>query len=322
MTMKAASAPNLADIRAAAERLAPYIIRSPLLQLQTGGTSREVFLKLENLQAIGAFKARPTGSAMLNADPASLQNGAYTASSGNAGLGLAWMAQRLDLAATVYAPASAPRDKLAAIRRLGAQVRPLSDEEWWQIIETGVHADDPGMYIDAVRDPAALAGNGSIGLEIVAQCPDVETVIVPFGGGGLSCGIAAALQALKPDARVVVAESEAATPLTAALQAGRPVMVEMRSSFISGAGAQSVLAEMWPLVSDLIDETIVVPVAEVADAIRLLFLRNKVIAEGAGAIALAALLAADRDFGKTVCVVSGGNIDAEVMGAILQQRMP
>jgi len=322
MTMKAASAPTLADIRAAAERLAPYTIRSPLLQLQTGGLTGEIFLKLENLQAIGAFKSRPMGSALLNADKASLQNGVYTASSGNAGLGLAWMAQRLELAATVYAPASAPRDKLAAIRRLGAQVRTLSNDEWWQIIETGVHADDPGMYIDAVRDPAALAGNGTIGLEIVAQCPDVETVIVPFGGGGLSCGIAAALRALQPEARVVVAESEAATPLTAALQAGRPVAVEMRSSFISGAGAQSVLAEMWPLVSDLIDETIVVPVARVADAIRLLFLRNKVIAEGAGAIATAAALAPGRDFGKAVCVVSGGNIDAEVMEAILRQQVP
>jgi threonine dehydratase len=178
------------------------------------------------------------------------------------------------------------------------------------------------MYIDAVRDPAALAGNGTIALEIVAQCPDVETVIVPFGGGGLSCGIAAALRALKPDARVVVAESEAATPLTAALQAGRPVTVEMQSSFISGAGAQSVLAEMWPLVSELIDDTIVVSVSAVARAIRILFARNKVIAEGAGAIATAAALAAGRDFGKTVCVVSGGNIDAEVMGAILQQQMP
>jgi len=295
MIVKALSAPALADIRSAAEILAPYIIRSPLLQLKSGGRSSEILLKLENLQAIGAFKARPMGNVLLNADPAALQKGAYTASSGNAGLGLAWMANELELAATVYAPDTAPVDKLAAIRKLNAHIQLLTEDEW--------------------------AGNGTIGLEIIAQAPDVDTVIIPFGGGGLSCGIAAAIRALKPDTRIIVAESDAATPLTAALQAGKPVTVQTKPSFISGAGAPSVLEEMWPLVSELVDDTVVVPVADVANAIRLSFERNKIIAEGAGAIALAAALASDGKFGKTVCVVSGGNIDPDVMAAILRQQV-
>jgi threonine dehydratase len=288
------------------------------MQMKHGGRSSPIFLKLENLQAIGAFKVRPMGNVLLNADPAALRKGVYTASSGNAGLGLAWMANELRLAATVYAPDTAPADKLAAIRSLGAQVQLLSAREWWQIIQNSGHPDDPGVYVDAVRDPSALAGNGTIGLEIIERAPDVDTVIMPFGGGGLSCGIAAAIRALKPDTRIIVAETDAAAPLTAALQAGRPVTVEMLPSFISGAGAPAVLEEMWPLVRELVDATVVVPVADVANAIRLLFERSKVIAEGAGAIALAAALASDDRVGKTVCLISGGNIDAEVMAAILK----
>ena len=320
MIVKALSAPALADIRSAAEVLAPYIIRSPLLQLKPGGRSSEILLKLENLQAIGAFKVRPMGNALLNADSASLQKGAYTASSGNAGLGLAWMANELGLAATVYAPDTAPAEKLAAIRDLGADLQFLTADEWWQTILNGGHPDDPGVYVDAVRDPSAMAGNGTIGLEIIEQAPDIDTVIVPFGGGGLSCGIAAAIRPLKPDTRIIVAESDAATPLTAALQAGRPVTVQTRPSFISGAGAPSVLEEMWPLVSELVDDTVVVPVADVAKAIKLLFEGNKVIAEGAGAIALAAALASDGKFGNSVCIVSGGNIDPDIMASILRNE--
>jgi len=320
MINKALSAPALADIRSAAEVLAPYVIRSPLLELNSGRESSEIRLKLENLQAIGAFKVRPMGIVLLNANPAALQKGVYTASSGNAGLGLAWMANKLGLVATVYAPDTAPAEKLAAIRKFGAQVQMLSASEWWQIIEDSGHPDDPGIYVDAVRDPSAMAGNGTIGLEIIEQAPDVDTVIIPFGGGGLSCGIAAAIRALQPDTRIIVAESDAATPLTSALQAGRPVTVKMKPSFISGAGAISVLEEMWPLLRKLVDDTVVVPVDDVANAIRLMFERSKVIAEGAGAIALAAALASNGRFGKTVCVVSGGNIDPEVMAAILRQQ--
>lgn len=317
MIGKALSVPALADIRTAADALAPYIIQSPLLQLKPVGGANVVFLKLENLQPIGAFKIRPMGNVLLNTDPESLQNGVYTASSGNAGLGLAWMAKELELTATIYAPDSAPADKLTAIRKLGANIQLLTDREWWQIIVDSGHPSDPGKYVDAVRDVAAMAGSGTIGLEIVEQLPGVETVIIPFGGGGLSCGIAAAIRPLKPQIRIIVAESDAAAPVTAALQAGKPVTVEMKPSFISGAGASTVLADMWPLVSEFVDDTVVVPVSAVADAISLLYVRNKIVAEGAGTIALAAALTTEHEFGKTVCIVSGGNIDPDVMASIL-----
>jgi threonine dehydratase len=315
-------APALDAIRAAAARLAPYIVTSPLHRFAPGGPSGAILLKLENLQAIGAFKARPAGNVLLGTGGDRLQEGVYTASSGNAGLGLAWMSRQLKLDARIYAPASAPREKIAAIVAQGADVRTVSDEEWWRIIVQCGHPADRGLYVDAVRDPLALAGNGTVGLEIAGQCRDVDTVVFPFGGGGLSCGSAAALRALKPDTRIIIAESDTAAPVTAALEAGRPVDVETRQSFISGAGAPTVLDEMWPLVSQYVDDTIVVSPAQVADAVRLLFLHSKVIAEGAGALALAAALAGGERLGKTVCVVSGGNIDADVMATILQGGQP
>ena len=259
-------APTLNEIRAAADRLAPYIIRTPLLRLNTPSGAGEIYLKLENLQPIGVYKVRSMGNVMLAAHPDSLRNGAYTASSGNAGLGLAWIARQLGITARIYAPQSSPAAKLDAIRKFGAHIHLLSDDDWWQIIVSGGHPTDPGMYVDAVRSPAALAGNGSLGLEVIEQLPGVDTLFIPFGGGGIACGIAAAIRAKKPATRIIVAESDAATPATAALKAGRPVPVSMKPSFISGAGAPSVLDEMWPLVREFVDDTAVVSVAQVAAA--------------------------------------------------------
>jgi threonine dehydratase len=203
--------PSLPEIRAAANLLAAHIIRTPLLRLNTAAAAAgEIYLKLENLQHIGAYKVRSMGNILLSADPYDLRNGVYTASSGNAGLGLAWMAQKMNIAARVYAPESSPAAKLDAIRKYGAQVHVLSHEEWWQIIETSGCATDPGLYVDAVRAPAALAGNATMGLEIIEQLTDVDRIIAPFGGGGLVCGIAAAVRALKPDTEIIVAESDAA----------------------------------------------------------------------------------------------------------------
>jgi len=315
------NAPTLNEIRAAASLLAPHVIRTPLLRLNIDDGPNEIYLKLENLQPIGVFKVRSMGNAMLTATEHALRNGAYTASSGNAGLGLAWMAQQLGVAATVYAPRTGPAGKLEGVRNFGADVHLLGDDQWWKIIKNSGHPTDPGLYIDAVRSPAAMAGNGTIGLEIIEQLPDVDTVIVPFGGGGVACGVASAIRALKPDTRLMVSESDAAAPLTAAFKAGRPVPVAVKPSFISGAGAPSVLEEMWPLLSEFVDGTVVSPVTEVAAAVRLLIERNHVVAEGAGAIPVAGALAGKAGTGKTVCVITGGNIDREVMAKILRQQI-
>jgi len=251
-----------------------------------------------------------------------LAKGVYTASAGNMAQGVAWNARRLGIPCTVVVPNSAPQMKLAAIERLGAKAVPLPYARWWQVLEDHGYPGIEGLFIHPVSDPAVIAGNGTIGLEILEDLPDTDAVVVPFGGGGLSCGIAAALRALRLKAKVFAAEVETAAPFAASLAAGRPVAVEHTPSFVDGIGGKSMLPEMWPLASALLAGSLVMSITEVAAAVRLLAERNHVIAEGAGATSVAAALAGNAGAGKIVCVVSGGNIDPAKLAKILQGEVP
>jgi threonine dehydratase len=312
---------TLADIRAARDRLAGIIVRTPLVRLEVPGAAGEIWLKLENLQPIGSFKLRGAANAMLLAGPERLSRGAYTASAGNMAQGVAWAARHFGVPCTVVVPDHAPRTKVAAIERLGGRVVKVSYERWWQTLVDHSYPDIDGLFVHPVSDPAVVAGNGTIGLEIVEDLPDVDTVLVPFGGGGLSSGIATAVRALAPNARVFGCEVATATPLTAALDAGEPRRVERAPSFVDGIGGMGVLTEMWPLVSALLAGALVASVDEVAGAVRLLAERARVVAEGAGGAALAAALR-HHVSGKVVCVVSGGNIDAAKLATILEGGVP
>ncbi len=308
----------LEEIQAAAERLAGTVTRTPLLRLPTDNSPAEIYLKLENLQPIGSFKLRGAGNALALAHPDELARGVITASAGNMAQGVAWCARQRGIPCHVLVPDHAPATKLAAIERLGGTVIKLPFERWWQVIVSGEHEGPPGLFIHPVRERAVIAGNGSIGLEILQDLPAVDTVIVPYGGGGLSCGIAAAMRALKPSARVYAAEVATAAPLAASLAAGHPVEVEYTPSFVDGIGGKSVLPEMWSLARELLAGSLVVSLEETRAALRLLAERARVIAEGAGAVPLAAALAGRAGGGKIVCVISGGNIDSAVLAGILQ----
>jgi len=282
----------------------------------------EIWLKLENLQPIGSFKLRGAGNAMGLADPDRLAKGVYTASAGNMAQGVAWNARRRGVPCTVVVPDNAPQNKLDAIARLGATAVKLPYARWWQVLEEHGYPGIEGLFIHPVSDPAVMAGNGTIALEILEDLPDVDTVIVPFGGGGLSCGIAAGLRALRPRAKVFASEVDTAAPFAASLAAGKPVRVEHTPSFVDGIGGRSMLPEMWPLASSLLAGSIVVSVEEAAAALRLLAERNRVVAEGAGATSLAAALKRSPDSGKTVAVISGGNIDPSKLARILHGEPP
>ncbi|HEY6929507.1 MAG TPA: threonine/serine dehydratase [Thermoanaerobaculia bacterium] len=312
----------LERIREARERIAGSIIRTPLVRLNVEDGPGEIWLKLENLQPIGSFKLRGSGNAMRSAAPKKLARGVYTASAGNMAQGVAWNARRLGVPCTVVVPENAPQTKLEAIERLGGKIVKLPFDRWWQVLVEHGYPGIEGMFVHPVSDPAVIAGNGTIGLEILEDLPDVDRVIVPYGGGGLSCGIASAIRALRPSASVFASEVETAAPLATSLAAGKPETIEYKASFVDGIGGRSVLAEMWPLVRALLAGAIVVSLAQVADAIRLLAARNRVIAEGAGASSVAAAVAARPAAGKTVCVVSGGNIDASRLAAILGGQIP
>lgn len=279
-------------------------------------------MKLENLQPIGSFKLRGAGNAMALARPEDLAKGVYTASAGNMAQGVAWNARRLGIPCAVVVPDHAPHTKLAAIERLGARIVKVPFERWWRVLVEHEYPELEGLFVHPVSDPAVIAGNGTIGLEILEDLPDVDTVLVPYGGGGLSCGIASALHALRPATRVFACEVETAAPFAASLAAGRPVSVDYAPSFVDGIGGKSMLPEMWPLASSLLDGSIVVSLAETAAAVRLLAMRARVVAEGAGATSVAAALTGKAGSGKVVCVVSGGNIDPEKLARILEGAVP
>lgn len=232
------------------------------------------------------------------------------------------MARELGIAGTAVVPANAPEAKLEKLRRLGARIEMLSVEEWWRAIRVGTLPGQTGVYIDAVRDPACLAGDATIGLEILEQFPDVEAIFVPFGGGGLACGIACAIRAIQPKVKVIACELETAHPCKAALAAGAPVETAHEPGFVSGVGFGTVLPEMWPLISSLVDDVITVSLAEVAHAIKVMVENNRVVAEGAGAISVAAALSGRYEYSRVCAVVSGGNIDSSALSTILQGGVP
>jgi threonine dehydratase len=312
----------LDEIRSARERIAEFVLRTPLVRLNVDDAPAEIHLKLENLQPIGSFKLRGAGNAMARIGREALASGVYTASAGNMAQGVAWCARRMGIPASVVVPDHAPRAKLDAIERLGAGIVPVPFERWWRVLVERGYPGMNGRFIHPVSDSDVIAGNATIGLEILEDLPGVDAIVVPYGGGGLSSGIASAVRALKPKVRVVASEVDTAAPLAASLRAGSPQEIAYTQSFVDGIGAKSLLAEMWPLVSALIDDSIVTSVAEIASAVRLLATRNRVIAEGAGASSVAAALSGRAGSGKIVCVVSGGNIDAAKLAKILDGGVP
>jgi len=311
----------LSDIQAARGRIAGTAVRTPLVRLHVDAAS-EIHLKLETLQPIGSFKLRGALNAMRLLPPDRLRHGVYTASAGNMAQGVAWAARELGVPCRVIAPDHAPATKLDAIRRLGATVVLVPFADWWKaIVEFGVPGET-GTFIHPGADPTVIAGNATIGLEIVEDLPDVDAILVPYGSGGLACGIACAARALRPGVKVYACEVETAAPFSASLAAGAPVAVEYTPTFIDGIGGKGVLEQIWPLAREVLAGSLVVSVRQVADAVRMLAERSRVVAEGAGAAPVAAALAHALGAKRVACVVSGGNIDSRKLAVVLGGEIP
>jgi threonine dehydratase len=301
----------LDEIRRARERIGDEVMRTPLVPL---GADDRILLKLECLHPIGSFKLRGAFSAIRAASAQELANGVVTASAGNMGQGVAWVARESGVPARVIVPADAPRAKRDRIEALGAEAVPVTHEEWWQAMVDRGREGVEGLFVAPAAEDAVMAGNGTIGLEIAEDAPEFDTVIVPWGGGGLTTGIASALKALRPGVRVVTAEPETGAPLAAAFAAGGPREIEFIPSWVDGAGGRALLPGMWEQAQGLVDEAVAVRLEDAAEAVRLLASRAHVVAEGAGALALAAAL---RRADRCVCIVSGGNIDLDVYAGIV-----
>ncbi len=319
--------PTPAQIAAARAALPGIAIRTPLVRLP--GTALDgpaIYLKLETLQPTGSFKLRGAAAVLGSASAESVATGIVTASAGNMGQGAAWFASRLGVPCTVIVPPTAPAAKIKAMEAYGATVLPVTAEQWWQAFVDRRFDGVEGVFIHAFDDPIVMAGNATIALEILEDMPTVTTIVAPWGGGGLTCGIATGL-ATAPDAatrRVVAAEVATAAPLTAALAAGKPVEVDFEPSFVDGIGSRTVLPSMFDRAQALGITSLVAPIDAVAGAVRTLMDRVHVIAEGAGATPVAAALAATEagaeGFGPddvVVCVVSGGCIGLDTIATLL-----
>jgi threonine dehydratase len=307
-----------AAIRDAATAVYSAAVRTPLVRLELPD-GPELYLKLELLQPIGSFKIRGAFNVIRQLAPETLRGGVWTVSAGNAAQGVGFAARKVGARCSVMVMDTAPDTKIRAIERLGATIVRASYDECWRTVESHASPRMTGHFVHPFDDDRFIAGNATAGLEILEDLPDVDAIVAPLGGGGLLAGIAAAVRELKPGTRVYAAEPETAAPLSASLQAGRPVYLDhWKASFVDGAGGKSVLPTMWPLLSRL-SGSIVVTLDEVARAMGLTAERAHVIAEGAAGCAIAAALSGRAGRGKVVAVVSGGNIDltkfAELVGA-------
>lgn len=309
--------PSLAEINDARRMIAGSAIRTPLVRLNVSEAPAEIYLKLENLQPIGSFKIRGATNTMGHLTPEILARGVLTASAGNMAQGVAWSARKLGIPCTVVTPETAPETKIKAIERLGGRVIKVPFEDWWRAFEERTFPGVEATFIHAFDDLNVMAGNGTIALEIIEDLPEVDAVVVPWGGGGLTCGIAAAMRALNSKCKIYAAEVATAAPLAASLAAGSPQPVDYQPSFVDGIGAKVVFPQMLERAQQLIKGSLVAELDQVASALRLLAERNRIIAEGAGACPVACALAGKAGRGKVVCIVSGGNIDVTILCSIL-----
>ncbi len=310
-------------IREAAAAVYRAAVRTPLVRLDYPESDAEIYLKLETLQPIGSFKIRGAFNAVRQLAPAELAQGVWTISAGNAAQGVAFAARLAGARCAILMFDTAPDTKRRAVTRLGATIVPASYDECWQALEARASSRMQGFFVHPFDDDRFISGNGTIGLEILEDLPDVDAVIAPLGGGGLLSGIACVMRALRPEARVYAAEPATAAPFAFSLERGAPSRYpDWQASFVDGAGGKSVLPTMWPMLSTWLAGSFVVPLEEVAEAMRLTAERARVIAEGAAGCAIAAAVS-DRPrragHRKIMAVVSGGNIDlprfAEVIGA-------
>lgn len=312
-----ADRPTLDDVHAAAERLRGVAVRTPLVPLHSYDGASDIFLKLENLQPIGSFKHRGIFNAVAALTPERRAAGISTTSSGNTAQALAWAGRYFGVTARSLMPENAPGSKVEAMRAYGGEPVLVTRELLFSYMADHGWNNEPYAFIHPWIDPVVMAGNGTIGLEIIEDMPDVETIFVPVGGGGLSSGIGTAVKAMRPDVRIVAVEPEGCCALSQSLEAGKPMSVTC-NTICDGVAVPLVVPEVFEILRDVIDDVVLVSDTDVKKTIKRLALRNKIVTEGAGALATAAAIATPAaSRGKSVCIISGGSIDPDFIASIL-----
>ena len=309
---------SLDDIEQARTRIAGTVLRTPLVKLDLGKGGLDIRLKLENLQPTNAYKIRGAANAVARLSDEDRARGVWTISAGNAGQGVAYAARQFGIPATVVAIETAPQTKLDRMRALGATIVPVSYDRAWVAAETHEFEGLDATFVHPFDNHDFIAGHGTMGLEILEDCPDVRTVIAAIGGGGLITGVGSAIKAKRPEVKVVGAEPETAAPYALSLREGGPRKFDdWKASFVDGAGGKSVTDRMWQRMQMVVDGSITVTLDQTAAAMRLIAEKSRTIAEGAGGLALAAALTGQTGEGPIVCIVSGGNIDLDTFAELV-----
>ena len=304
----------IGDVETARERIQGTVLRTPLVRFD-----ERILLKLENLQPTNAYKIRGGANAVAALSEEERARGVWTISAGNAGQGVAYAARTFGIPCTVVAIETAPQTKLDRMRALGATIVPVSYDQAWVAAETHRFEGLDATFVHPFDNHEFIAGHGVMGLEIVEDCPDVATIICAIGGGGLITGVGSAIKALRPEAKVLGAEPETAAPYALSIREGGPrKFADWQASFVDGAGGKSVTERMWQRMQAVVDGTITVTLDQTAAAMRLIAEKSRTIAEGAGALSLAAALSDPSLKGPIVCVVSGGNIDLDKFAALVR----
>ena len=309
---------SLDDVEQARTRIAGTVLRTPLVRLDLGSSAPEIYLKLENLQPTNAYKIRGASNAVAHLSDAERARGVWTISAGNAGQGVAYAARKFGIPCSVVAIETAPQTKLDRMRALGATIIPVSYDDAWKAAETHAFEGLDGTFVHPFDNHDFIAGHATMGLEILEDLPGVKTVIAAIGGGGLITGVGSAIKAKRPDVTVIGAEPETAAPYALSLREGGPrKFPDWQASFVDGAGGKSVTERMWQRMRPVTDGTITVTLDETREAMRLIAEKSRTIAEGAGALPLAAALTGQAGEGPIVCIVSGGNIDLKTFAELV-----
>jgi len=311
---------ELSEIRAARQRIADTIVRTPLVRLELGTQFPEIWLKLENLQPINAYKLRGAANAVALLSESERKHGVWTISAGNAGQGVAYAARQAGVSCAVVVVETAPKSKLERMRALGAKLIPVSYDAAWKALDERSFPGADGTFIHPFDDDNFIAGHGTMGLEILEDLPDAAVVIASIGGGGLITGVGSAIKTLKPGIKVFGVEPETAAPAALSFEKGSPhVFTNWEASFVDGAGGQSMFPRMWERMKPVVDGYLVVSLEETKKAMRLMAEKARIISEGAGALPAAAALTGKGGVGPIVAIVSGGNIDLSKFCELISQ---
>src|SRR5947199_9298601 len=312
---------RLSEIEEARKRIAKTIVRTPLIGLDLGPDFPDIRLKLENLQPINAYKLRGAANSVALLSEEQRRRGVWTISAGNAGQGVAYAAREAGVPCAVVVVETAPKSKLERMEALGAKLIPVPYDVAWQALEERSFPGAEGTFVHPFDDDNFIAGHGTMGLEILEDAPDAAAVIASIGGGGLITGVGSAIKALKPEITVFGVEPETAAPAALSFEKGSPQnFPNWKASFVDGAGGQSMFPRMWERMKPVVDGYLVVSLEETKNAMRFMAEKARIIAEGAGALPVAAALNGKAGKGPVVAIISGGNIDLQKFCELIAQE--